>query len=237
MKRTYGGVGKMLDNVRTDYVAWFSHQSDAGISMTRVIAMVLPAGLLGCLTMSAALVVGRAEIGQLRPRESRMVQVVETVESPFRVIAGLLVPEPAPPRESAPSPSAAAASAPNLGLAAPAVPADELVPAELPSDVPDPSLLRRRANRTVAALPAPAQAPAAQAVDDGFRMVHDGPVLGLGFDFVWARERELVHPVVVQAWKIERATVHPVVVEAQKAIAPIREPANAAVDAATPERR
>lgn len=237
MKRTYDGVGKKLDNLRTHYVAWVAHQSDAGISMTRVVAMVLPAGLLGCLTMSAALVVGKAEIGQLRARESRMVQVVETVESPFRVIAGLLVPEPAPSRESVPSPSAAAASVPNLGLAAPVDRTDALVPGELPSEVPNPSLLRRRANRTVAALPAPAEAPAAQAVDDGFRMIHDGPVLGLGFDFVWAREREIVHPVVVQVMETERATVHPVVVQVQKAIAPVREPANAAVDAATPERR
>ena len=204
--------------------------------MTRVIAMVLPAGLLGCLTMSAALVVGRAEIGQLRPRESRMVQVVETVESPFRVIAGLLVPEPAPPRESVPSPSAAAASVSNLGLATPAAP-DELVPSELPSDVPDPSVLRRRADRTVAALPSPVQEPAADGVDDGFRMVHEGPVLGLGLGFLWAKEQEIVHPVVVQVMEVERATVHPVVVAVQEAIAPVRDPVNEVVDDATPERR
>jgi hypothetical protein len=201
-----------------------------------VIAMILPAGLLGCLTMSAALVVGRAEIGQLRPRESRMVQVVETVESPFRVIAGLLVPEPAPPRESVPSPSAAAASVPNLGLAAPS-PRDELVPGTLPSEVPGPSVVRRRVNRTVAALPSPAQAPAADGVEEGFRIVHEGPALGLGFDFAWAREREYVHPVVVQVMKVERATVHPVVVAVQHAIAPERETVNRVVDTATPERR
>lgn len=205
--------------------------------MTRVVALVLPAGLLGCLTMSAALVVGKAEIGQLRPRESRMVQVVETVESPFRVIAGLLVPEPAPSRESVPSPSAAAASVPNLGLAAPVDAPDELVPSEIPSDVPNPSYVRRRLNRTVAALPSAVQEPAAEAVDDAYRMMYEGPVLGLGLDFVWAREREIVHPVVVQVMKIERATVHPVVVEAQETAAPVREPANAAIDAVTPERR
>lgn len=226
----------MFDSVRTYYVAWDKHHSGAGISMTRAIALILPAGLLGCLTMSAALVVGRAEIGQLRPRESRMVQVVETAESPFRVIAGLLVPEPAPPRESVPSPSAAAASVPNLGLTAPAGP-DQLVPSEIPSDVPNPSLVRRRVDRTVAALPSPAQEPAADGVEEGFRIVREGPVLGLGLDFAWARERELVHPVVVQVMDIERATVHPVVVAVQEAIAPEREAVNGAVDAVTPERR
>lgn len=169
-----------------------------------------------------------------------MVQVVETVESPFRVIAGLLVPEPAPPRESVPSPSAAAASVPNLGLGAPAA-GDELVPSELPSDVPDPSLLRRSANRTVAVLPSPVQEPAAHGVDDGFRAVHEGPALGLGLDFLWAKEQEIVHPVVVQVMGVERATVHPVVVVALEAIAPVREPVNEsasnAMDTVRPEER
>lgn len=143
--------------------------------MTRLnIAFVVPAGFLGCLTMSAALVVGHAEIQQLRPHERRMTPVVETAESPFRVIAGVRVPEPAPSRTSVPSPSAATAPA-AAPLPAPdlTVPDDELLPpAEIPSEVPEPSWVRRGADRVVARAPEPAQGGLGMLVDTAFGTLH-----------------------------------------------------------------
>lgn len=124
--------------------------------------------------MSAALVVGHAEIQQLRPHERRMTPVVETAESPFRVIAGVRVPDPAPSRTSVPSPSAATApEAAPLPAPAPVPPAEELLPAtDLPSEVPRPSWVRRRADRVAAAAPEPARRPLGSAVDTVFDAVH-----------------------------------------------------------------
>ena len=142
--------------------------------MTRLnIAFVVPAGFLGCLTMSAALVVGHAEISQLRPHERRTVQAVETAVSPFRVIAGVRMPDLAPPLTSVPSPSAAAAPAaaphaPGLGVPDEAL----LPPAEIPSEVPEPSWVRRRADRVVAMSPEPARGGLGMVVAEAFDAVH-----------------------------------------------------------------
>lgn len=88
-----------------------------------------------------------------------MAPVVETAESPFRVIAGVRVPDPAPSRIPVPSPSAA--TAPDaVPMPAPDLPGpdDELLPpAEIPSEVPAPSWVRRRADRVVARAPEPAR--------------------------------------------------------------------------------
>lgn len=124
--------------------------------------------------MSAALVVGHAEIQQLRPHERRMTPVVETAESPFRVIAGVRVPEPAPSRTSVPSPSAATApEAAPLPGPAPIPPADELLPAaELPSEVPEPSWVRRRADGVAGRAPEPARGGLGMLVATSFDALH-----------------------------------------------------------------
>lgn len=124
--------------------------------------------------MSAALVVGHAEIQQLRPHERRMTPVVETVESPFRVIAGVRVPEPAPSRSSVPSPSAATAPA-AAPIPAPRLPAPDdalLPPAEIPSEVPKPSWVRRRVDGVVGRAPEPARGGLGVLVAAGFDTLH-----------------------------------------------------------------
>lgn len=142
--------------------------------MTRLnVAFVVPAGFLGCLTMSAALVVGHAEISQLRPHERRSTQVVETAESPFRVITGVRVPDPAPSRTSVPSPSAA--TVPGAATARNDLPraSEELLPpAEIPSEVPEPSWVRRRADALSQRAPRPARGPVGTVVSTAFDALH-----------------------------------------------------------------
>lgn len=142
------------------------------------VAFILPAGLLGGITLSAALLVGQVEIQQLRPVERRTEVVVETVRSPFQVIKVDDVPEPASSRESVPSPSDAVAPAP--GFVAPTAPVDVPplpqsadVPAPpnpvallpTPADVTEPSRLRTLVNDTTESLPAPLDAVVDPVVD------------------------------------------------------------------------
>lgn len=126
--------------------------------MTRLsVAFAGPAALLGGLTMSTVLVVGNAEISQLRVSEDRRSPAVVQAESPFRVIGGIDVPEPAPPRESVPSPSAAVAPAADLP-APPSTPPDDLLgTGGLPDDVTGtPGPLRRPAYQVAEHAPEPA---------------------------------------------------------------------------------
>lgn len=192
--------------------------------MTRLnVAFVLPAGLLGCLTMSAALVVGHAEISQLRPDERRMNPVVETVESPFRVIAGVRVPDPAPSHTSVPSPSAATApaSAPLPDDVPIQPPADLLPPDALaPPDVDQPRSLRGTVDRQVDRTPDAAEPVVAQVVDTVFDTAFGAiDLLGLGvplqqgwrtaeptYDAAW-EQSEPARAAAVGAWDDTSAAV------------------------------
>lgn len=160
MIRTQDDVRKLLDTDATSSVPLRAQRTSGRSDMSRLHgAFLVPAGLLGCLTMSVAIVVGHVEVSQLQPHVGRTALVVEIAESPFQVIAGVRVPDQVPSRESVPSPSAAAAPA---GLTVPTAappPEDLLAPNTIPDEVPQSSTVRRTTERTINTLPEPAQEP------------------------------------------------------------------------------
>jgi hypothetical protein len=145
-------------------------------------AFVVPAVLLGCVTVSAALFAGQAEIEQLRPFERRPASFGQPAAPSFRVMLDHSA-TPRPALEAAPPPSPLAASVlpvvfpvelPDPLGAAPQPLSTELVSPGLLVPGPGESLeLPPAVEHVIEHTPGPASGPVASVVDTALDVVDD----------------------------------------------------------------
>jgi hypothetical protein len=144
-------------------------------------AFVVPALLLGCVTVSAALFAGQAEIEQLRPFERRASSSGQPQAPSFRVMVDPSVaprPAPGPLPASGPAhrvlPVVLPVELPDPLGAAPQPPSTELVSPGLLVPGPGESLeLPPAVEQVVEHTPEPFSGPVASVVDSTLDVVHD----------------------------------------------------------------